>query len=164
MEIIQQIYPLEMTSTGYTRLYIFSEQCLQYTEKSSRKRLQPLGKKKNRCRVCIYCALHVEPFNTATKLYTLKKHTFSLRQDESTLHTFNASRMVFTATKKHKNRRLANSIPANNTKLGCKMNTCSDRRGSSCVWGTRFSMLDWVRVAGLSCTKEVWYIYDCDTG
>ena len=27
------------------------------------------------------------------------------------------------------------------------------------VWGTRFSMLDWVRVAGLSCTKGVWYIY-----
>ena len=23
------------------------------------------------------------------------------------------------------------------------------------VWGTRFSMLDWVRVAGLSCTKGV---------
>ena len=32
------------------------------------------------------------------------------------------------------------------------------------VWGTRFSMLDWVRVAGLSCTKGVWYIYDWDTG
>ena len=23
------------------------------------------------------------------------------------------------------------------------------------AWGTRFSMLDWVRVAGLLCTKEV---------
>ena len=32
------------------------------------------------------------------------------------------------------------------------------------VWGTRFSMLDWVRVAGLSCTKGVWYMYDRDTG
>ena len=32
------------------------------------------------------------------------------------------------------------------------------------VWGTRFSMLDWVRVAVLSCTKGVWYIYDRDTG
>ena len=31
-------------------------------------------------------------------------------------------------------------------------------------WGTRSSMLDWVRVAGLSCTKGVWYIYDWDTG
>ena len=29
---------------------------------------------------------------------------------------------------------------------------------------SRFSMLDWVRVAGLSCTKGVWYIYDRDTG
>ena len=34
----------------------------------------------------------------------------------------------------------------------------------SCVSGTRFSMLDWVRVTGLSCTKGVWYIYDRDTG
>ena len=32
------------------------------------------------------------------------------------------------------------------------------------VSGTRFSMLDWVRVTGLSCTKGVWYIYDRDTG
>ena len=32
------------------------------------------------------------------------------------------------------------------------------------VWDTRFSLLDWVRVAGLSCTKGVWYIYDWDTG
>ena len=32
------------------------------------------------------------------------------------------------------------------------------------VWGTRFSMLDWVRVPGLSCTKGVWYISDRDTG
>ena len=32
------------------------------------------------------------------------------------------------------------------------------------VPGTRFSMLDWVRVTGLSCTKGVWYIYDRDTG
>ena len=32
------------------------------------------------------------------------------------------------------------------------------------VWGTRSSMLDWALVAGLSCTKEVWYIYDWDTG
>ena len=31
------------------------------------------------------------------------------------------------------------------------------------VSGTRFSMLDWVRVTGLSCTKGVWYIYDWDT-
>ena len=43
---------------------ILSEQCLQYTKKSSRKRLQPLGKKN------INSALHVEPFNTATKLYS----------------------------------------------------------------------------------------------
>ena len=42
----------------------------------------------------------------------------------------------------------------------------------TCVSGTRFSMLDWVRVTGLSCTKcgmialttWVWYIYDRDTG
>ena len=27
------------------------------------------------------------------------------------------------------------------------------------VWDTRFSLLDWVRVAGLPCTKGVWYIY-----
>ena len=33
-----------------------------------------------------------------------------------------------------------------------------------CVWDTRFSLLDRVRVAGLSCTKGVWYIYDWDTG
>ena len=32
------------------------------------------------------------------------------------------------------------------------------------VWGTRSSMLDWALVAGLSCTKGVWYIYDRDTG
>ena len=32
------------------------------------------------------------------------------------------------------------------------------------VSGARFSMLDWVRVTGLSCTKGVWYIYDRDTG
>ena len=32
------------------------------------------------------------------------------------------------------------------------------------VWDTRFSLLDWVRVAGLSCTRGVWYIYDWDTG
>ena len=32
------------------------------------------------------------------------------------------------------------------------------------VRGTRSSMLDWVRVAGLPCTKGVWYIYDWDTG
>ena len=25
-------------------------------------------------------------------------------------------------------------------------------------------MLDWVLDAGLSCTKEVWFIYDRDTG
>ena len=31
------------------------------------------------------------------------------------------------------------------------------------VSGTRFSMLDWVRVTGLSCTKGVWYMYDWDT-
>ena len=31
------------------------------------------------------------------------------------------------------------------------------------VSGTRFSILDWVRVTGLSCTKGVWYIYDWDT-
>ena len=31
------------------------------------------------------------------------------------------------------------------------------------VSGTRFAMLDWVRVTGLSCTKGVWYIYDWDT-
>ena len=37
--------------------------------------------------------------------------------------------------------------------------------GSPLVWDTRFSLLDWVRVAGLSCTnKGVWYIYDWDTG
>ena len=35
---------------------------------------------------------------------------------------------------------------------------------SDCVWDTRFSLLDWVRVAGLSCAKGVWYIYDWDTG
>ena len=29
-----------------------------------------------------------------------------------------------------------------------------------CVWDTRFSLLDWVRVAGLSCTQGVWYTYD----
>ena len=32
------------------------------------------------------------------------------------------------------------------------------------VSGTKFSMLDWVRVTGLSCTKGVWLIYDRDTG
>ena len=28
------------------------------------------------------------------------------------------------------------------------------------VWDTRLSLLDWVHVAGLSCTRGVWYIYD----
>ena len=57
---------------------IFSEQCLQYTKKSSRKRLHlsPLGKRTD---AEFASALHVEPFNTATKLYThtrsTKKHT-----------------------------------------------------------------------------------------
>ena len=37
-------------------------------------------------------------------------------------------------------------------------------QGDIHVWGFRFSMLDWVRIAGLSCTKGVWYIYDRDTG
>ena len=36
-------------------------------------------------------------------------------------------------------------------------------KGDTHVSGTRFSMLDWVRVTGLSCTKGVWYIYDWDT-
>ena len=44
--------------------------------------------------------------------------------------------MVFTAAKKHKNRTLATSIPANTT-LCCKLNTtcCSGRRGSCCFSG-----------------------------
>ena len=43
---------------------------------------------------------------------------------------------------------------------------CYYHRGTrlnAIVSGTRFSMLDWVRVTGLSCTKGVWYIYDWDT-
>ena len=51
MEIIRQIYPLEMTSTHVLfKTILSSEQCLRYTKKSSRKRLQPHGKK-NICRV-----------------------------------------------------------------------------------------------------------------
>ena len=38
------------------------------------------------------------------------------------------------------------------------------RKHKDDVSGTRFSMLDWVRVTGLSCTKGVWYMYDRDTG
>ena len=47
---------------------------------------------------------------------------------------------------------------------GISANALLCRRLRLCVSGTRFSMLDWVRVTGLSCTKGVWYIYDRDTG
>ena len=59
--------------------------------------------------------------------------------------------------------RVTSIISGRSPPLNCTL-TLITMLGDQNVSGTRFSMLDWVRVTGLSCTKGVWYIYDRDTG
>ena len=121
---------------------IISEQCLQYTKKSSRKRLQPLGKKKNRrCRVCICSSffmlnLLIQQPNYIHTRSTKKRHILLATGRNHPAHLQCESYGVYHNNEEtqKKNRTLASSIPANTT-LGCKLNTCSDRRGSSCFSG-----------------------------
>ena len=152
MEIVRQIYPLEMTSTHYTRLY--SANSVYSTRRSRQENdfISPLGKRTD---AEFASALHVEPFNTATKLYThtrsTKKHTHYSPCDRTKAPCTPAMRVVWCLPQRSstkKNRTLASSIPANTT-LGCKLNTCSDRRGSYFSGAPAFYEVKFVQ----SCSK-----------